>query len=56
MILTLLLGLAGYLSWGLLGSWAQDPGSRFSNPNRLSVPEGWRIGADDDTSRDPSQR
>lgn len=56
MILTLLLGLAGYLSWGLLGSWAQDPGPRFSNPNRLSVPEDWRIGADDDISRGPIQR
>lgn len=55
MIATLLLGLAGYLSWGLLGSCAQDPGTRFSGPNMLRVPEGWRIGAEE-TSRDPIRR
>lgn len=55
MIPTLLLGLGMYLSWGPLGSWTQDPGTRFSELNRPSVPEGWRIGAED-TSRDPIRR
>nr|XP_034355129.1 multimerin-2 [Arvicanthis niloticus] len=55
MIPTLLLGLAGYLSWGLLGSWAQDPSTRFSDPNKPRVPEGWRIGAEE-TNRDPIRR
>ncbi|XP_042546097.1 multimerin-2 [Dipodomys spectabilis] len=33
MILTLLLGLGGALSWGLTGAWAQAPGTRFSDPH-----------------------
>ncbi|KAM4852402.1 multimerin-2 [Thomomys bottae] len=33
MLLTLLLGLGGPLSWGLLGAWAQAPGTRFSHPH-----------------------
>ncbi|CAO2637910.1 Mmrn2 [Lemmus lemmus] len=55
MILTLMLGLGGYLSWGLLGAWAQDPGTRFSDPKRLRVPEGWKTETAD-TSRDPIGR
>ncbi|XP_036055081.1 multimerin-2 [Onychomys torridus] len=51
MILTLLLGLGGYLSWGLLGAWAQDPGTRFSDPQSPRVPAGWKMEAAD-TSRD----
>ncbi|XP_005348668.1 multimerin-2 [Microtus ochrogaster] len=55
MILTLMLGLGGYLSWGLLGAWAQDPGTRFSDPKRLRVPAGWKTETAD-TSRDPIGR
>ncbi|XP_021491670.2 multimerin-2 [Meriones unguiculatus] len=55
MILTLLLGLGGYLSWGLLGAWAQDPGTRFSDPNRARVTTGWKIETED-TGRDPVRR
>lgn len=55
MIPTLLLGFGVYLSWGLLGSWAQDPGTKFSHLNRPGMPEGWRLGAED-TSRDPIRR
>ncbi|XP_048195155.1 multimerin-2 isoform X2 [Perognathus longimembris pacificus] len=33
MILMLLLGLGGPLSWGLSSAWAQDPGARFSDPH-----------------------
>lgn len=55
MIPTLLLGFGVYLSWGLLGSWAQDPSTKFSHLNRPGMPEGWRIGAED-TSRDPIRR
>ncbi|XP_050997937.1 multimerin-2 [Acomys russatus] len=52
MILTLLLGLGGYLNWGLLGTWAQDPTARFSDPNRARVTPGWPIEAEN-TGRDP---
>lgn len=55
MILTLMLGLGGYLSLGLLGAWAQDPGTRFSDPKRLRVPAGWKTETAD-TSRDPIGR
>ncbi|KAL1780798.1 multimerin-2 [Sigmodon hispidus] len=55
MILTLVLGLGGYLSWGLLGAWAQDPGTRFPDPKQPRVPAGWKI-EDADTSRYPVRR
>lgn len=55
MILTLLLGLGGYLSCGLLGAWAQDPRTRFSDPDRARMTAGWKIEAED-TGRDPGRR
>ncbi|XP_027245246.1 multimerin-2 [Cricetulus griseus] len=55
MILTLMLGLGGCLGWGLLGAWAQDPGTRFPDPKRPRVPTGWKIEAED-TSGDPIGR
>ncbi|CAH7355314.1 Mmrn2 [Phodopus roborovskii] len=60
MILALMLGLRGYLGWGLLGwgllrAWAQDPGARFSDLKRSRVPSGWKIEAAD-TSGDPIGR
>ncbi|XP_059130122.1 multimerin-2 [Peromyscus eremicus] len=51
MILTLLLGLGGYLSWGLPGAGAQDPGTSFSDPQRPRVPAAWEMEAAE-TSRD----
>ncbi|XP_052589929.1 multimerin-2 isoform X4 [Peromyscus californicus insignis] len=51
MILTLLLGLGGYLSWGLPGAGAQDPGTRFSDPQRPRVPAAWEMEVAD-ASRD----
>lgn len=51
MILTLLLGLGGCLSWGLPGAGARDPGTRFSDPQRPRVPAVWEMEAAD-TSRD----
>lgn len=55
MILTLLLGLGGYLNWGLLGAWAQHPSTSFSVPNRARVTAGWTLEAED-SGRDPIRR
>nr|XP_010991664.2 multimerin-2 [Camelus dromedarius] len=55
MILTLLLGLGGPLGWGLLGAWAQVPGTRFSDPHSPRPPGVWRAEAED-TGRDPIRR
>lgn len=55
MILTLLLGLAGTLGWGVLGARAQAPGTRFSDPRSPSLPGVWR-GEAEDIGRDPIRR
>nr|XP_015105953.1 multimerin-2 [Vicugna pacos] len=55
MILTLLLGLGGPLGWGLLGAWAQVPGTRFSDPHSPRPPGVWRAEAED-TGRNPIRR
>ncbi|XP_020016909.2 multimerin-2 isoform X1 [Castor canadensis] len=55
MILTLLLGLGGPLGWGLLGAWAQDSGTRFSDPHSPRPPGTWEVEAED-TNRDPTGR
>ncbi|CAI9177752.1 unnamed protein product [Rangifer tarandus platyrhynchus] len=55
MILTLLIGLGGPLGWGMLGTWAQAPGTRFSDPQRPQPPGVWRAEAED-TGRDPVRR
>ncbi|XP_045424991.1 multimerin-2 isoform X1 [Lemur catta] len=55
MILTLLLGLGGPLAWGLLGAWAQAPGTGFSDPHSSGPPGVWSAEAED-TSRDPVGR
>ncbi|XP_065778811.1 multimerin-2 [Muntiacus reevesi] len=55
MILTLLIGLGGPLGWGMLGTWAQAPGTRFSDPHRPQLPGVWKAEAED-TGRDPVRR
>ncbi|KAB0353060.1 hypothetical protein FD754_017917 [Muntiacus muntjak] len=55
MILTLLIGLGGPLGWGMLGTWAQAPGTRFSDRHRPQLPGVWRAEAED-TGRDPVRR
>ncbi|XP_020770691.2 multimerin-2 isoform X1 [Odocoileus virginianus] len=55
MILTLLIGLGGPLGWGMLGTWAQAPGTRFSDPQHPQPPGVWRAETED-TSRDPVRR
>ncbi|KAM9702037.1 multimerin-2 [Dama dama] len=55
MILTLLIGLGGPLGWGMLGTWAQAPGTRFSDPHHPQPPGVWRAEAED-TGRDPVRR
>ncbi|XP_057590256.1 multimerin-2 isoform X2 [Hippopotamus amphibius kiboko] len=55
MILTLLLSVGAPLGWGLLGAWAQVPGTRFSGPHSLRPPGVWKTEAED-TGRDPARR
>ncbi|XP_004607612.2 multimerin-2 [Sorex araneus] len=48
MILTLLLWLGTFPGWGLLGTWAQDPGTSFSESLSPPLPpEVWRAEAED---------
>ncbi|KAM5241323.1 multimerin-2 isoform 1-T1 [Hipposideros larvatus] len=47
MILTLLLGLGGTLGWGLLGTQAQIPSTRFSDPHSRRLSGVWRAEAED---------
>ncbi|KAK2508001.1 hypothetical protein MC885_009936 [Smutsia gigantea] len=57
MILTLLLSLGGPLGWGLLGAWAQVPGTRFSNPHSPRPPGTDPESAEaEDNSTDPVGR
>ncbi|XP_019809572.2 multimerin-2 [Bos indicus] len=55
MILTLLFGLGGPLGWGMLGTWAQAPGTSFSDPHSPQPPGVWRAEAED-SSGDPVRR
>ena len=55
MILTLLLSLGGALGWGLLGAWAQVPGTMFPDPHSPRQPGVWRAEAED-IDRDPIRR
>ncbi|XP_054436453.1 multimerin-2 [Pteronotus mesoamericanus] len=55
MILMLLLSLTGALGWGLLGAWAQAPGTIFSDPHSQGQPGVWRAEAED-IGRDPIKR
>nr|XP_004658079.2 multimerin-2 [Jaculus jaculus] len=55
MILTLLLGFGGTLGWGLLGTWAQAAGTRFSDFHSPRPAEVWETEATD-TSGDLSGR
>ncbi|KAM7072544.1 LOW QUALITY PROTEIN: multimerin-2 [Molossus nigricans] len=55
MSLTLLLSLGGALGWGLLGAWAQAPGSRFPDPQSPRLP-GVRRAEAEDIGRDPVRR
>ncbi|XP_027386392.1 multimerin-2 [Bos indicus x Bos taurus] len=55
MILTLLFGLGGALGWGMLGTWAQAPGTSFSDPHSPQPPGVWRAEAED-SSGDPVRR
>uniref|UniRef100_A0A8C6E7C9 Multimerin-2 n=1 Tax=Moschus moschiferus TaxID=68415 RepID=A0A8C6E7C9_MOSMO len=55
MILTLLFGLGAPLGWGMLGTWAQAPGTSFSDPHNPQPPGVWRAEAED-TGRDPARR
>ncbi|XP_053439773.1 multimerin-2 [Nycticebus coucang] len=55
MILPLLLGLEGLLGWGMLGAWAQAPGTSFSDLHTSRSPRVWRAEAED-TGRNPIGR
>ncbi|XP_076980803.1 multimerin-2 [Tamandua tetradactyla] len=55
MILTLLLGLGGPMGWGLLGVWAQAPGSGLSEPHSPWGAEEWEAEAEN-PNRDPGRR
>ncbi|XP_055394029.1 multimerin-2 [Bubalus kerabau] len=55
MILTLLFGLGGPLGWGMLGTWAQAPGTSFSDPHSPQPPGVWRAEAED-SGGDPVRR
>lgn len=55
MSLTLLLSLGGALGWGLLGAWAQAPGSRLPEPQSPRLPGVWRAEAED-IGGDPGRR
>ncbi|KAM5320945.1 multimerin-2 [Glossophaga mutica] len=55
MILILLLSLGGALGWGLLGAWAQAPGTMFPDLHSSRQPGVWRAETED-INRDPIRR